>query len=105
MAVSLLVSLSLTPTLCARLLRVRAADDDNPVQRLGSLVFNSLREGYVRTLRSSLRRLPLVLVLFAGVIGLNVWLFNKVPKGIVPQQDTAQLRGFARGDDLSLIHI
>ena len=99
MAVSLLVSLSLTPTLCARLLRVRAADDDNPVQRLGSLVFNSLREGYVRTLRSSLRRLPLVLVLFAGVIGLNVWLFNKVPKGIVPQQDTAQLRGFARGDD------
>ena len=43
--------------------------------------------------------LMVALLAFVAVIALNAWLFQQVPKGIVPQQDTAQLRGFARGDD------
>ncbi len=99
MGVSLLVSLSLTPMLCARLLGARSAEPGHALQRLGTALFTRLRDTYVRGLARMLRWLAVPLLLFVAVIGLNVWLFQQVPKGIVPKQDTAQLRGFARGDD------
>ncbi|WP_024889190.1 efflux RND transporter permease subunit [Luteimonas huabeiensis] len=100
MAVSLLVSLSLTPTLCARLLGRKDPDRVvGPWQRLGGLAFEGLRGAYLRTLGRTVRHVPLALLALAGTIALNVWLFGQVPKGTVPQQDTGQLRGFARGDD------
>lgn len=99
MGVSLLVSLSLTPMLCARLLGRERPGAGNVLQRGGTALFERLRGGYVASLQTMLRWLALPLLLFAGVIALNVWLFQQVPKGIVPKQDTAQLRGFARGDD------
>lgn len=101
MFVSLAVSLSLTPSLCARLLR-RPADATAPpnrVQQKGSAFFAKLRAGYARSLAGALDHRALALTLFAIVVGFNVWLFMIVPKGVVPQQDTGQLRGFARGDD------
>src|SRR5690606_13112492 len=58
-----------------------------------------LRAGYARSLAASLQHRALLLTLFAMVIGFNIWLFMIVPKGVVPQQDTGQSRGFARGDD------
>jgi len=99
MGVSLLVSLSLTPMLCARLLGRPRPGPGNGLQRAGTALFERLRGAYVGSLQTMLRWLALPLLLFAGVIALNVWLFQQVPKGIVPKQDTAQLRGFARGDD------
>jgi multidrug efflux pump len=99
MGVSLLVSLSLTPMLCARLLGQARPGPGTGLQRAGTALFERLRGAYVRSLRTMLRWLAVPLLLFAGVIALNVWLFQQVPKGIVPKQDTAQLRGFARGDD------
>ncbi len=99
MCVSLLVSLSLTPMLCARLLGQARPGPGNGLQRAGTALFERLRGAYVGSLQTMLRWLALPLLLFAGVIALNVWLFQQVPKGIVPKQDTAQLRGFARGDD------
>ncbi|WP_422510029.1 efflux RND transporter permease subunit [Stenotrophomonas sp. GZD-301] len=99
MGVSLLVSLSLTPMLCARLLGQARPGPGNGLQRAGTALFERLRATYVRSLQTMLRWLAVPLLLFAGVIALNVWLFQQVPKGIVPKQDTAQLRGFARGDD------
>lgn len=99
MGVSLLVSLSLTPMLCARLLGQPRPGPGNGLQRAGTALFERLRGAYVGSLQTMLRWLAVPLLLFAGVIALNVWLFQQVPKGIVPKQDTAQLRGFARGDD------
>ncbi len=99
MGVSLLVSLSLTPMLCARLLGAPRDAPGNRLQRAGTAMFERLRNAYVHGLARMLRWLAVPLLLFVAVIGLNVWLFQQVPKGIVPKQDTAQLRGFARGDD------
>jgi len=99
MGVSLLVSLSLTPMLCARLPGRERPGTGNVLQRGGTALFERLRGGYVASLQTMLRWLAVPLLLFGAVIGLNVWLFQQVPKGIVPKQDTAQLRGFARGDD------
>ncbi|KAF1685891.1 acriflavine resistance protein B [Pseudoxanthomonas broegbernensis] len=100
MAVSLLVSLSLTPALCARVLR---AHDPTavvrPWARLGAMLFEGLRGLYLHTLGATLRRMPLALAVLLATVALNAWLFTQVPKGTVPEQDTGQLRGFARGDD------
>lgn len=116
MAVSVLVSLSLTPSLCARLRGGRArpagplaaqASAQASAQTFaqvaapgrGRRAFEALRERYVRSLGLALRHWPWLAALFAALLGLNLWLFSAVPKGTVPSQDTGQLRGFARGDD------
>ena len=94
--ISLLLSLTTTPMLCARLLdrettlpRWRAAFEGG---------FDRLRDGYARSLAWALDHRRLMLVLLLATILLNVYLYVVVPKGFFPQQDTGQLRGFMRGD-------
>ncbi len=99
MLVSLAISLSLTPTLCARLLKARQTSTPNALQRAGNAVSSRLRSSYERSLDRALHHVPMLLTLFVCLIGFNVWLFTMVPKGLMPTQDTGQLRGFARGDD------
>jgi len=100
MLVSLAVSLSLNPTLAARLLRLPEPERVvSPWARLGQMLFSGLKRLYLISLGRTLKHVPLTLGVLALVIGLNVLLISKVPRGIVPEQDTAQLRGFARGDD------
>ena len=96
--ISLLVSLTLTPMLCARWLRpsvVQEQKKTNLMQRFGVRVAG----GYQRSLAWTLHYQRWMLLGLLLTIGANVWLFIAVPKTFMPQQDTGQLMGFIRGDD------
>ncbi len=98
--ISLLVSLTLTPMLCARWLgRRRDRDKRNIFQRMSEGGFAAVLRGYDRSLGWALRHAPLVACMLLGVIGLNVYLYMAAPKSFLPRQDTGQLGGFIRGDD------
>lgn len=117
---SLLISLTLTPMMCARILkvdskRVRSEAADGPggaaqtlrdgapkrrsragraLHRLGEAFWN----GYKRSLNWALAHSRLTLLVLFATVGLNVYLYTIVPKGYFPQQDTGQLMGFFRVD-------
>ncbi len=95
--ISLGVSLTLTPMLCGRWLRVQQRP--SRWQRASEAAFGWLVRGYDRTLGWALQHAPLVMCLLLGVMALNVRLYIAAPKSFLPQQDTGQLGGFMRGDD------
>jgi multidrug efflux pump len=92
--VSLVISLTTTPMLCALFLKT-----DGPRGPEGRpSLFERLRIGYGHTLTWALRHSLLVLVIFIATIGLNVYLFYAVPKGFFPQQDTGRIVGSLQAD-------
>ena len=97
--VSLVVSLTLTPMLCARWLRPHDPDNEGRLQRFSERTHRRLVAGYDRTLRWALRHRRLTLLSLIATIALNVALYVVVPKTFMPQQDTGQLIGFIRGDN------
>ena len=58
----------------------------------------SLMRGYRRSLAWCLRHQPVVLLVLAGVVGLNVYLYTAIDKGFMPEQDTGRISGFIRAD-------
>ncbi len=97
--ISLVVSLTTTPTLCALLLRPRPK---RAPSRVGRWMDGAGRSGmrlYRRSLAWCLRRQPLVLALLVGVVGLNVYLYTTIEKGFLPEQDTGRIMGFIRADE------
>ena len=97
--VSLLVSLTLTPMLCARWLTPHVPGDENRLQRWSRTVNDRMVAGYDRSLGWVLRHRRLTLLSLLITIGVNVALYVVVPKTFMPQQDTGQMIGFIRGDD------
>ncbi len=87
-AMSGLISLTLTPMMCARMLRPHAEEQPNRLSRIAEGGFNALLGLYARGLRFVLRHRVLTLVATLLTIALNVKLFMDVPKGLFPQQDT-----------------
>ncbi len=99
--VSLFVSLTTTPMMCARFLR-HETGKHNWVYRLSENSFNRLLRTYDFSLRWVLRHQFLILLLTIGTVCLNVYLFIQTPKGFFPQQDTGRVNGIIQGDqDLS----
>ncbi len=99
--VSLVVSLTLTPMMCARLLRAHPADAPARRPSIGTRLLNGLVAAYGRSLGAVLRHPWLTLgVLFATVV-FNVYLYGIVPKGFFPQQDTGRIMGFIDADQRS----
>jgi multidrug efflux pump len=121
--VSLVTSLTLTPMMCARMLRAepealaRRAGSAGPrppgadlppppsretlfqrLARWSGRGFDMLSAGYARTLAWSLNHGRLVMLILLLTVGLNVYLYVAVPKGFFPTQDTGQLLGFFRVD-------
>ncbi|MNO76185.1 Multidrug resistance protein MdtC [compost metagenome] len=96
--VSLIVSLTLTPMLCARLLRPIERPAKASLARRGNRFFVAFMLRYRASLSWALEHSRLMLVIMFGCIALNVYLFSVVPKGFLPQQDSGRLRGFAVAD-------
>lgn len=97
--VSLVVSLTLTPMLCARWLRPHDPTTQGRLQRFSERAHRRLVAGYDRSLGWALRHRRLTLLSLIATIALNVVLYVVVPKTFMPQQDTGQLIGFIRGDN------
>ena len=89
--VSAVVSLTLTPMMCGRILR--AARDERPgrIARISEAGFNALLAGYRRSLAWTFGRRTLMLVIAIGTFVGTIGLYIVVPKGFLPQQDTGVL--------------
>jgi multidrug efflux pump len=96
--VSLLVSLTTTPMMCARLLEAETGRRSNRLYQWSERTFAALLRGYERTLAWALDRGPLTMLILLGTVVLNVALYVIVPKGFFPQQDTGQLTGRIQAD-------
>ncbi|MFZ1084956.1 MAG: efflux RND transporter permease subunit [Terracidiphilus sp.] len=95
-AVSLLVSLTTTPMLCARFLKSRDESRHGPVYRASERAFDWLHNEYAVGLRWVLRHQILILCILIGTVLLNGYLFKIVPFGFFPQQDTGRMGGQTR---------
>jgi multidrug efflux pump len=91
--VSLLVSLTTTPMMCAKFLRPIEPEGHGRLYRAGERVFNAVLNNYARTLRLVLRHQFAVLVVTIATAVLSVYLYIIVPKGFFPQQDTGRVMG------------
>jgi multidrug efflux pump len=92
-AVSLLVSLTTTPMLCARFLKSRDESRHGRIYRASERAFDWLHNEYATGLRWVLRHQALMLCVLIGTFALNIYLYIIVPKGFFPQQDTGRLSG------------
>ena len=97
--VSLIVSLTLTPMLCARWLKPHTPGQENRLQRWSRRTNDWMVGKYATSLDWVLRHRRLTLLSLLMTIGVNIALYVVVPKTFMPQQDTGQLIGFVRGDD------
>jgi multidrug efflux pump len=97
--ISLVISLTTTPMMCAWLLKPKT--DDRPpgwLARLFERGFARIHRSYEISLDWAIGSLWLVMLILAAVIGLNAYLFIAAPKGFFPQQDTGQISGGLRAD-------
>ncbi|HKF01094.1 MAG TPA: multidrug efflux RND transporter permease subunit [Candidatus Sulfotelmatobacter sp.] len=92
-SVSLLVSLTTTPTMCAKFLRRPKEQKHNLFYRFSESVFDRLLRTYDISLKWVLRHQPMTLAVTILVACLSVYLYIKVPKGFFPQQDTGRIMG------------
>ena len=86
--VSAIVSLTLTPMMCSRLLRAQHAGKSNFLARLFNSAVDSTVEKYRRSLEWVLRHQTLTLWVTVATMAATVWLYLIIPKGFLPPQDT-----------------
>jgi hydrophobe/amphiphile efflux-1 (HAE1) family protein len=90
-AVSMVVSLTATPMMCAHLLKT--SHEHNWLYRTSERAFEAVVNIYGRTLTLVLRHSFVTLLILLATIGMNVYLFIHVPKGFFPQQDNGRMGG------------
>ncbi|KQV52269.1 efflux RND transporter permease subunit [Massilia sp. Root335] len=102
--ISLVISLTTTPMLCAMLLKPGQKLHGHVQRKQGRLArwaergFDAVLKSYEHALDWALDMKPLVMLILAFVVALNVFLFSAAPKGFFPQQDTGQINGGMRAD-------
>jgi hydrophobe/amphiphile efflux-1 (HAE1) family protein len=96
--VSGIVSLTLTPMLCSRLIKEeRPEQPRGRFYRITEALFNGMLGFYARSLRWVLKHSLLMLLVTVATIGVTIWLYSIVPKGFFPQQDTGSIQGITEG--------
>jgi len=96
--ISLMLSLTMTPMMCSRLLRPESERQHGRLYAWSERGFERLRRGYERSLGWVLRHGILMMLILLAVVCLNVFLYVQIPKGFFPQQDTGRLIGFIQAD-------
>jgi hydrophobe/amphiphile efflux-1 (HAE1) family protein len=95
LVLSLIISLTLTPMMCARLLSDDHAKKHGRLYQWSERGFDFLLHAYERTLKIALRFRFLTLLMMLGTIGLTGYLYYMIPKGFFPLQDTGMLFAIA----------
>jgi multidrug efflux pump len=93
--ISAIVSLTLTPMMCSRILRHKSESEQTRFYRASERVFDRVIRFYGRTLQWVLRHQTETLLVAIATLGLTVWLYMIVPKGFFPVQDTGLIQGFS----------
>jgi multidrug efflux pump len=93
--VSAVVSLTLTPMMCSRMLRHKAAAERGWFYRTSERAFTAIIALYGKTLRWVLRYRTATLAVAIATLGATVWLYIIVPKGFFPVQDTGVILGIS----------
>jgi multidrug efflux pump len=96
--ISLVVSLTTTPMMCARLLAGQSEGEHGRLYRLGERAFYALLDRYERSLQRVLQRPGLVLLGLFATIGFAAGLFITIPKGYLPEQDNGLIWGGVQAD-------
>jgi multidrug efflux pump len=95
--VSLVVSLTTTPTMCAKFLRPAKKEKHNIFYRASEWVFEKTLTIYTHALKWVLAHQPLTAVVTILMAVLSIYLYSKVPRGFFPQQDTGRIQGSVIG--------
>ncbi len=93
--ISAVVSLTLVPTMCAKILRPRKIEEESALSRAMQAWFDGLITGYGRMLTVVLKHARLTLAVAIGTLILTVALYIVIPKGFFPTQDTGHIQGIS----------
>jgi multidrug efflux pump len=96
--ISLVISLATTPMMCAVLLRGNSDQGHGRLYQFSERFFDRMLEFYRRSLTLSLRHPAVIMLILAAVLGLNFYLYDVIPKGFFPQQDTGRVVGSIQAD-------
>jgi multidrug efflux pump len=96
--ISLAVSLTTTPMMCALLLRKTPHGQEGRFHRATERVFAFMLRGYDRTLSWALNHPRLILTVLLATVVTNFYLYSAIPKGFFPQQDTGRINGAIQAD-------
>jgi len=96
--ISLVISLATTPMMCAVLLRSEVGQVHGRIYQASERFFERMLDIYRRSLTAALRHPATMMLILAVVLGLNFYLYDVIPKGFFPQQDTGRMIGIIQAD-------